>query len=124
MTTPAFLSIGSIVILLALMALHAAGAYYFWQRLAAGHNGVTFALMVQMLSIGQLLTVQAGVVLLAALQSPDYWQLVQVVVLVSRLLVLFSTVYLVSIAKIEAHKPLKRQTWTRERLYKTIRGDE
>jgi hypothetical protein len=118
-----FLAAGSALALVSIMALHAAGAYYFWQRLRAGHNGVTFALLVHMLAIGQLLTVQVAVVALVAWELPaQHWLPVQVLTLLSRVVLLISSVYVVAIAKIEAGKPLKKQTWTRERLYRAVQG--
>ena len=44
------LSITSAIVLLLLIALHLIAAGYFWRRLLAGHNGVTFALLVHMVA--------------------------------------------------------------------------
>lgn len=124
LTINILLSAGSVLVLIVLALLHLLAGWYFYKRLRNGHNGVTLALLIQMLATAQMLAISVVVVIYAAYQSPAaYRTLVQSVVFVSRFLVLLSIINLVVVARIEAHKPLRRQTSTQRKIYKLLNNE-
>lgn len=117
------LSIGSVVVLIILIGLHLLASWYFYKRLRGGHNGVTLALLFQMLATAQLLLVSVGTAFVYGAYPSmleEYRVMVQTTLLVSRLLLLLTTLNLVVVARIEAQRPLRRLTSTRRKLYSRL----
>jgi multisubunit Na+/H+ antiporter MnhG subunit len=97
----------SLAVGLALLLLHLLTAIIFFRRLRAGKNGLTLALLLHMLAVALFL-----VVAIPSNQEP--WQLI------SRVLLLASVINLIASARIEAHRPLRKQTSLRNRLYRKL----
>lgn len=123
--TSALLSIGSVLTLSLLAILNLIAAWYFYKRLRGGHNGTTLALLLQMLVTALFMTISMGVVVYGAYHSPpEFRTMVQAGLFASRGLLLISTINLVLVARIEARRPLRRQTSTRKKIYSAIDGEE
>jgi len=117
------LSIASIAVLFALIVLHTMAAFYYGLRVWHGHNGVTLSMFFHLCATVLLLSVEVSTVFVFQwwYSAVETWlPYGQTVTLISRVIPLVTVSYLVMIARVEAGKPLRRDTTTRRKLFNLL----